>query len=154
MRLHLSAKQTAAIIPIGGLISAAGLFSILFIRRPHSIVALIATFGFLIAGFLISWRANESLQAGIRQDRWPPAEVEQLRTFAKSRTLTVVHLALAFGVFANLSSHLRPWGWSCFVLAQAIFIFRNGFREQSMPSTYQPPWTNITPLNSDHWGQR
>lgn len=164
--LNLSAKQTAGLCVLGGLIAAVGfLFGIpehaAHAHHPHSallylwIAALLMT---VVLGIALSLFANSSLENGIVAARWSDDEIESLRTLLNSRPSNLLNIALlalmvASLVMGILSPHLYPIFWAIFILSQSINWMRNATRRQASNANPQPTWNNLAPLRSDHWGQ-
>jgi hypothetical protein len=164
--LNLSAKQTAALCILGGLIAAGGFLvgipvHTTSLHHPHSTSSLLwvaSVFTTVVLGITLSLFANSSLENGIVAARWSDQEIESLRTLLNSRpsnilNITLVALVVAFVVMAIPSPHLYPIFWACFILSQSFSWMRNTVRRQASSTNRQPTWSNLAPLRSDHWGQ-
>jgi len=164
--LHLSAKQTAGLCVLGGLVAAVGflletLARATSVHHPHSnasylwIAAVLTTD---VLGIILALYAYSSLENGIVTARWSDQEIESLRAIVNSRPFNFLNIALlalmvASLVMGVLSPHRYPIFWAIFILSQSINWMRNAIRRQASNANPQPKWSNLSPLTSDHWGQ-
>jgi hypothetical protein len=89
--------------------------------------------------------------------RWSDQEIASLRSRLNSRPSNVLYVALValmvvFLVLSIRSSHLYPVYWALFILTQTVIWLRNTLRRQASRPTHESNWSNIAPLQSDHWG--
>jgi Ca2+/H+ antiporter len=162
---QLSAAQTAGLCLLGGLLAALG-FLLGIPKHPtrffHShgapatlwALTLMAT---VALGIGLSLFANSSLGNGIAAARWSDQEIASLRSRLNSRPSNVLYVALValmvvFLVLSIRSSHLYPVYWALFILTQTVIWLRNTLRRQASRPTHESNWSNIAPLQSDHWG--
>jgi hypothetical protein len=159
--MNLSARQTAAIIPLGAIVSGSGFFLMPLLRPPHTAptaLIVVITFGLLILGFLISHAGGNRLQAGIIQERWPNIEMDALRGLVASGWFMALHFGLfallvTFVVCARPYPQFRSFSWSCFMLVQSLTLLRSLLRNESKSTALEPKWSALQPLHSHHWGE-
>jgi hypothetical protein len=157
---QLSAAQLAALCGLGGVIAASSFF-VLFNpwtvphhRPPHFTPLLILWLILILIGGVIAFRSASSLESGIANERWPEAEIDSLRTLNRSRTANVITFALLIGFVALAfpSARFRPLGWSLLLLLQTLNFLRAHIPPKPTPPR-DSPWTNLSPIRSEHWGQ-
>ena len=157
--MKLSARRTAAMIPLGGLVAASGFLLLPLMRPPrHEPLGGIAaiTFGVLLMGFLISRAGDKRLQRGIIREQWSQTEMDALRGLVISPRFAAVQcvLVLAFAISILTTARSRPYGWAIFMLIQSLNYLRIQLQTTSPAMPYQTTWSGLQPLHSQHWGQR
>ena len=158
---HLSAMQTAALACAGGLIAACGTlveFPVAVHKHGHHgtiwpwAVAMMTLF---IGGYAVMLFAAVDLESGIAAERWPDREIERVRSLLKSRTVIFLSFAFFIGLLLTFATQrYRPLGWGLFALGQTLYQLQIRTREPSSNTPAQPTWTNLAPLQSQHWGER
>ena len=156
-----SAAQLAALSVLGGVIAAGSFF---VLSNPwiaphhtplHFTALVILQLFLLIAGGLIAFRAATSLESGIANERWPEAEVDSLRKISRSSLANIISFALIIGfvLLAIVFSRFRPAGWSLYVLLLTLNFLRSQLRRKPGTAS-ESKWANLSPIRSEHWGQR
>src|ERR1700677_202557 len=164
--LNLSAKQTAGLCVLGGLIAAGGFLTeipahAISVHHSHGsstyfgVAAVVTT---VVLGIALALFANSSLENGIAAARWNDQEIESLRAILNSRPSNFLNIALlalmvASLVIGILSPHRYPIFWAFFILSQSINWMRNATRRKASSPTHEPSWSNLSPLRSNHWGK-
>lgn len=164
--LHLSAKQTAGLCVLGGLIASLGSLieisaNATSMHPQHSAPAslwAIAPFTTAVLGILLALYAHSSLENGIAAARWNDQEIESLRDILNSPLAKFLYIALLALMVASLildflSPHRSPAFWAIFILCQSFIWMRNATRHQTSNPNHEPTWNNLSPIRSDHWGQ-
>ena len=157
---QLSAMQTATLSCIGGLIAASG-FLAEFPTTAHRHVHdgafwfwVWTTFTLMVGGYALAIIAGSDIQNGIAAQRWPDSEISRLRKLLNSPIANALTIAFLVGlVVALFGQRYRPIFWSFFALNQTLLHLRNSTREPPT-KTPGPTWTNLAPLQSQHWGER
>jgi hypothetical protein len=157
--LHLSAAQTVALNGIGVFIAASAFLMPVFFyaRFQCSDMAVRAMFLLpsILVGLVLCVPARRHLKRGIKNEIWNQQEMDSLRSFAESRSVSVLIWVLFAGfITALLTEHFQGLGWFFFALSQWLTTFRNAMRRQPSNTDHQPIWSNIVPLRSKHWGER
>ncbi len=157
MRANLldSPRGLAALTCLGGLVSALGFACFQGFR---SLIPVVLAFGVIVFGSIVMFKAGYDLREGIRNERWPEAEIVPLRRMVQHPVWIACIVTLLVAMCAALltaRSHHRYF-WAVFLLLQITTQLSNAI---SRP--YEPPgvgghidWTKISPLHSEHWGER
>jgi hypothetical protein len=157
--LQLSAAQLAALSGLGGLLAASSFFVLFnpWTVPPHHPPHFTALFFFfltlLLSSGLLSFRSATGLESGIASERWPEAEIDSLRELARSSTANILTVALlvgfvlAFFVFPRF----KAFGWSLYLLLIWLNFLRSQLRRTPAPN--EAKWTNLAPIQSNHWGK-
>jgi hypothetical protein len=158
----LSAKQMAAVSGLGGLIAASGFLlpSARHMSPPKAYYPIwlwtVLMFGFLLVGFGISLLAESKLKEGIGNERWSQDEVVSLRAVLESPWwggLAIACLAASCVIFAAFYAH-RNVGYALMLAGQSISRLGIALRR---PRDVQPGgtvWQSLSPIRSEHWGER
>jgi hypothetical protein len=159
--IHLSAAHMAMISALGGLIMAVsfllpGLMYARFHHGSFTFRMLLILPPFLIGTTLLLLAGNR-LKRGIKDGRWPPADVEALRINLESgrwRAISLVCIAVwSISIFESGRIHSFPWVAYPFFLT--ISTLQNSLRRSNSPTpSLSLSERSIPHLRSEHWGER
>ena len=160
-RLPNSPAKLVAIALFGAFMTAAPLL-LLWLRRTYhpgsgaSLVAVILAFLLLMAaGFYVSFRAEAGLTNGIAAERWTASQLAPIRKVFCSRYIIAVGLGLiAVGFILWLMNPRHSEVIWPFILVSQSLTRIFGALKEPRPSSPRPGWRDLTPIHSDHWGQR
>jgi hypothetical protein len=156
-----SPAQLAALCCLGGVIAASSFLALSnpwtppHQRPQHFLGLLILQVSLILIGSVIAHRSASSLELGIAAERWPEKEIDALRALLRSRNSTILTFVLLIGfiVLAFHAGRLRPAGWSLNVLLLTLNFLRAHIPSKPRP-VGESKWANLSPLRSEHWGQR
>jgi MFS family permease len=163
--LPLSATQTALLAASGGPVSALGFLTLYLApgkghHHSWSFFAILAMgLGLVVCGYVISFKAEESLASGIANERWNGQDVESIRAKLSGSLFTVsIGLLLGAGLCVLVAQMFRNWhsqplAWVFLVLVQGLTRLRSAALPPRASSS-GPTWTTLAPIRSDHWGER
>jgi len=157
---QLSAAQLAALSGLGGLIAAGSFFATFNFwtpphhTPPHFTARFILQLSLLLTGGFIAFRAANSLESGIANQRWPEAEIDSLRKMSQSTIANIITFALFIGfiLLAIVLPRFRPAGWSLYLFSVTFNFLRSQIRRKPGPAP-ESKWANLSPIRSEHWGQ-
>ena len=126
--------------------------------RTHPLLMIPCIMGVVVAFLGMLW-SSSLLRNNVRNERWP---AETLAPFHRviDHVLWKIGLGLLFvALIAALmlqGRHHTPWFWAVFFLLQAQTQMTNAFaRPRTPPATGALlDWSKLSPLHSDHWGER
>jgi hypothetical protein len=121
------------------------------------LLRLIPALALLACGFTIYLKFISILKDGIQNHRWTEDQLQSLRLVLESPYCSVVNFSLlvAYVVLQFFVPHLKGLGWVCFLLTMAVSqLIAAVHRPRPRPPSSLPIWRDLTPIRSDHWGQR
>jgi hypothetical protein len=159
--LHLSAAQMAMLSALGGLIMAIGFLlpGLMYARFHHSSFTfrmLLLLPPFLI-GTTLLFLAGNRLKRGIKDGRWPPADVEALRINLESSLWRAASIACVavWSISIFESGRIHDFAWAAYPFFLTISTLQNNLRR---PHSSEPllrlDWRSRPPIRSEHWGER
>jgi hypothetical protein len=157
-RLPSSPARLIATAFLGTLISCALFLAPVGLLHGGNItIRLIVGFALLVAGLGLFLKSVHELKEGVRNQRWPDAQIAPLRAICESPFYTAFSIALliAFAALAVPSTHFRALGWIFYLLSQALSQIRMALvppRTRAVGPAID--WRSSAPIYSDHWGQR
>ena len=115
-------------------------------------------FAVFAAGAILSLKFTSDLRHGVENQDWPESQIEPLRKHLESPWYTALSIALlvAFVLFAIFIKRFRGESWACYLFVQTVSQLRMAVR-RPLSRTPSGPLTglhSLTPIHSDHWGQR
>ncbi len=141
------------------LLSTAGILASNRYAVHSQLSVLAACFACVVVGYLsMLWTAS-TLRNNIQNERWP---VETLAPFRQVIDHVLWRFAMAVLLVAMLATlifqdrHHHSWYWATFFLLQAQTQFTYAFGRPREPSAtgHLLDWSKVSPLRSDHWGER
>jgi len=159
---QLSAKQMAAVSGLGGLIAACSFLlpSARHMSPPNPYYPIwfwaVLMFGLLLVGFGISLVAESKLKRGIQNGRWSEDEVVSLRAVLESPWwggLGIACLTASCVLFAAFYAH-RNVGYALMLAGQSISRLGMAVRRPRSGEPSGAVWQGLSPIRSEHWGER
>ena len=120
------------------------------------LLRLIPALVLLACGFTINLKFISILKDGVQSHRWTEEQLRSLRIVLESPYCAVVNVSLlvAYVMFQFVMPH-KGLGWFCFLLSMALSQVIGAVRRpRPKPSNSLPSWRDLSPIHSDHWGQR
>jgi hypothetical protein len=159
--LHLSAAQMAMLSALGGVIMSISFLlpGLMYTRFHHSSLTyrmLLMLPPFLI-GTTLLWLAGNRLKRGIKDGRWPSADIEALRINLESgrwRAISLVCVAVwSISIFE--SGRIHSFAWAAYPFFLIISTLQSNLRR---PHSSEPlirlDWRSRPSIHSEHWGER
>jgi hypothetical protein len=118
---------------------------------------LITGLGLLASGFTIYLKFLSAFRDGVQNHRWTEQQLQSLRLVLESPYCKAfnISLILAYAVFVFLIPHLKGVGWVCFLFTMNLSQLIVGIRRPRPESSNSLlGWRDLSPIRSDHWGQR
>jgi hypothetical protein len=137
--------------------SALFLFPQVWVIHHHRAAALLIGFGIFAVGALLALRSTTDLRNGVESEHWPESQIKPFRRFARSPLFTAIGIALFVALVLLefiFKGRLRGEFWACFLFLQTLSQVGLAFKRR--PAAKQPAvqWNNLSPIRSDHWGER
>lgn len=157
-RFNSTPVQLILLAILGTLIVCAIFFAPATLFHTASLaIRLMAGFGLLAAGLALFLKSLSELKEGVRNQRWPEAQIAPIRRICESPFYTACSLALliAFAALAIPSRHHRGLGWTFYLLSQLLLQLRIAVvpPRRRVPSPTLD-WQTHAPIQSEHWGER
>jgi hypothetical protein len=118
---------------------------------------LVTGLALLAIGFTIYLKSLGALRDGVQNHRWTEQQLQSLRLVLESPYCKALNIALlvAYAVFVYFIPHLKGVGWLCFLFTMNLSQLIVGVRRpRPEPSNSLLGWRDLSPIQSDHWGQR
>jgi hypothetical protein len=156
---QLSPGQLAALTGLGGLLAASSFFALYDPLAPphhhpsHFLARLLLFISFLVLGGTVAYRSATTLELGIVSQRWPEPQIDSLRTLLQSRNVFALTILLLIGFIAVvvLSTRFNSVAWTFNALLLTLNFLRSHVPSKPRP-IQESLWSNLAPINSDHWG--
>lgn len=153
-----SPYRLVALTVAGILLSGAGFVC----GNLHSVylsLPLLATcFACVVIGVLGTCWASYALREGVQNERWSERILAPFRRVTDHVLWKIGMAGLIVAMFAALTQdrHHRTWFWLVFILLQAQTQINSAFARprKAAGSGNRPDWSQMPPLQSEHWGER
>ena len=116
---------------------------------------LITGLGLLACSFILYLKSIGAFRDGVQNHRWTEQQLQSLRLVLESPYCAVVNVSLrAYVMFQFVMPH-KGLGWVCFLLSMALSQLIGAVRRPRPElSNSLLGWRDLSPIHSDHWGQR
>ena len=153
-----SPYRLTALTIVCSLLATAGFIAASLHSTYCSLLLLLLCFALVVISLLgMFWAAN-TLRNDVRNERWPEATLAPFRRVVDHVLWKVAMGLLLLGMFAALAQdrHHRTWFWAVFVLLQTQTQIGTAFPRLRKPTGpgLLLDWSRVSPLRSEHWGER
>jgi len=161
-RFQLSATQYAGLALLGSFLIASVFVIDLPLDRwfglsswPSRLLVMLPFFGVGIALMLV---AESRFRDGIQNGIWRDEETSRMRAVFTSpwwAAFVIAMLITSAVLMLGFSHHYRGIAWALLGVGQSLSRLGLAFRQTTPknPSSF-PSWSALSPIQSDHWGER
>lgn len=163
-RPRFSALQMAVLSALGGLLLASGFLLTIPLHRQLGnagwVRRALLIFVPLLSGAVLTFVAEASLRRGLKDGRWPSADILSLRGLLESAVVKAVSctfLLVSIGGFLLAPHRYKAVGWALLIVLQTLLRLQTLVHprpQASGQSHGKLDWRSIPPIRSEHWGQR
>jgi len=118
---------------------------------------LITGLGLIACGSILYLKSISAFRDGVQNHRWTERQLQSLRLVLESPYCKAFNISLivAYAVFEFFIPHLKGVGWLCFLFTMNLSQLIVGVRRPRPESSNSLlGWRDLSPIHSDHWGQR
>jgi hypothetical protein len=160
-RFQLPAIQLAGLAVLGSLVMASAFVETLpFDRWFHDsgwLVRLLLILPTLVGGAALFYITQMRFVNGMQNGIWSEEEVAPIRAFFTSSWMVVFSIgALVAYCVLMFIAHRRyqGLGLALFIVMQCFTRLGMAFRRKTPQNPVTPQWSGLSPLQSEHWGER